>query len=384
MRRPESRKYPPGMKLLFYDFQIPDLLKNAGDATGGAAVRQNAIAHGIIKHGHEVGMLTWEGAGEFIGKPLDFDLVESYNEKKGVRMLRFFYYRFPALYRAVKKYQPDFLFHKGSDSPTGVVAFIGQLLNIPFVLMAASDKDADDRYKEVHPLIPQWLYRYGMKKARLIVCQNKYQLQGFRQQFPHKELLLMHNPFFSDQALPEVQPGSERRYIAWIGNFVAVKNVPALYEIALALPDLKFKIAGTRKKNTDENTSKFLTQLEALPNVEFVGYLKRHEVIPFLAKAWALLNTSHLEGFSNTFLEAFAAGTPVVTRNQTDPDQMIEEHQLGQTTQSYQELPATLQALTEDPNFDQIAQRCRQHVVTHHDPKAITAALLDKLKTLTN
>ncbi len=371
------------MKLLFYDFQIPDLLKNAGDATGGAAVRQNAIAQGIIKHGHQVGMLTWEGAKEFIGKPLDFDLVESYDEKKGIRMLRFFYYRFPALYRAVKKYKPDFLFHKGSDSPTGVVAFIGQRLNIPFVLMAASDKDADDRYKEVHPPIPQWLYRYGMKKARLIVCQNKYQLQGFRQQFPNKELLLMHNPFFSDQPFPEILPGQERQYVAWIGNFVAVKNVPALYEIASSLPDLEFRIAGTAKKNTDETTRKFINQLEGLPNVKFVGYLKRHEVIPFLSKAWALLNTSHLEGFSNTFLEAFAAGTPVVTRHQTDPDQMIKEYQLGQTTETYEEIPATLLALTQAAEFDAIAQRCRQHVMTQHDPKAITATLLNKLKHLT-
>jgi glycosyltransferase involved in cell wall biosynthesis len=372
------------MKLLFYDFQIPDLLKNAGDATGGAAVRQNAIAQGIIKQGHRVGVLTWKGAKDYIGKPVKFDLVESYIEKKGIRGIRFFYYRLPALYKAVKSYSPDFLLHKGSDSPTGVVAFLGALLKIRFVFMAASDKDADDRYKNVHGLLPQILFRYGLKRAVLIVCQNNYQYQGFKKQFPEKEIMLMHNPFFTDEKLPPLVPKEQRKYVSWIGNFVAVKNLGGLYKIVQTTPDIQFKIAGTIKKNTDPETHQYLDLLEAAPNVEFVGYLKRQQILPFLSKSIALINTSHLEGFSNTYLEAFAAGTPVITRIKTDPDRIIARHRLGIVVESLDQIPKSIYALYNDTDFTNLSARCRTYVKSCHDPEKLTLSLIQKLQKIRN
>jgi len=69
--------------------------------------------------------------------------------------------------------------------------------------------------------------------------------------------------------------------------------------------------------------------LKELPNVKFSGYIKRADMNNFLSEAYALLNTSHFEGFSNTFLEAWAVGTPVISTIYVNPDNIINEKSLG-------------------------------------------------------
>ncbi len=69
-------------------------------------------------------------------------------------------------------------------------------------------------------------------------------------------------------------------------------------------------------------------RLTKLQNVEFVGLIPHDEVTSFLTEAYCLLNTSLFEGFSNTFLEAFSVGTPVVTLG-VNPDFILTIYDLG-------------------------------------------------------
>ena len=147
------------------------------------------------------------------------------------------------------------------------------------------------------------------------------------------------------------------------------------------MPDTEFRIAGTPKLdgNLDKETIVALDALKKCKNANFIGYIDRSEIIPFLSEAYALLNTSHFEGFSNTFLESFAAGTPIVTTERVDPDNIIANNHLGCIAKNYFEIPDLLNSLIKDKNYNDIAQRCRNYVTEKHNPKNLAQQFISDL-----
>jgi len=370
------------VKLLFYDSEIPEFLKNSRKTLGGACVRQYAIAQGLVANGCQVGILTWKGAKEYVGKNnLQFDLVESFPRNKGIKVLRAFYLWMPLLYKAVNSYKPDYLFQKGAAPITFMIGVISRLSGTRFVYLATSNKDGDNQLATVRNRFSRNLYYMGLKMAEAIVCQNGYQEETFKKMFPNKKVILMLNPFFSETELKPVKPLSERKYFAWIGNYRTVKNLPAVYDIAKSLPQYQFKVAGAiaSEKNFGIEARIAVEKLEQCDNVELVGFLKREQIIPLLADAYVLFNTSHMEGFSNTFLESFAAGTPIVTREEIDPDGLIAGNKLGRIVKYNEEIPEALISLAEDSSFDEMSIRCQKYLTDHHSANSITNKFLQDL-----
>jgi glycosyltransferase involved in cell wall biosynthesis len=355
------------LKLLFLDFQIPFLLKNDNYPVGGACVRQLALVKGLVSLGHEVGILTWRGSKQYVGKELDFDLVESYSLNVGIRKFRYFYYQFPAQFKAVKYYKPDFIFQKGAGSITGTMALIAKSLKIPFVYMAGNDIDADGRYRQRLSYLDSKVYEYGIKNSTKIIVQNSYQKGAFEKRFKLRNTSIIHNPvYYENDELSEPKPLRDRRYVAWLGVFQPQKNLPALLEIIKKTPKREYRIGGMLQTNSKYDIKAVVKKISSQPNVEMIGFLKRHEVIPFLADAIALLNTSYYEGFSNTFLESWLAGTPVITRS-IDPDNIISTKGVGMVAEEYSEIPALLRELNGSMNYQSLARRCRDYVIQNHN-----------------
>ena len=151
-----------------------------------------------------------------------------------------------------------------------------------------------------------------------------------------------------------------------------------MLNIALALPELTFKVAGTEisKGILDSSTQEALTKLKNTRNVEFVGNLNREEIFPFLARAICLLNTSHEEGFSNTYLEAYSVGTPVVTRKNTDPDNLIATLNLGRVVDTYEQIPDAIRFVYSG-NID-YGERMKDYLINNHDPVKLSRQMLSK------
>ncbi len=365
-------------RLLFLDLDLPYLLKDVGHPVGGACVRQYALAKGIVALGHKVGILTWKGAESYIQKEVEFDIVESLALSKGDQKLRWIYHIYPALYKAIKSYQPDIVFQKCSGLITGVLAFISKRLDIPFVYIAANDIDTDGRYRDRLRYIDIKLYEYGIKNAEQLIVQNSYQRKAFHNKWKEKRITIIHNPFYYEGKLPEIKPLKERTYVTWIGLFEYQKNLPALLNIIMKSPDIEFRIAGTFTDTCPSYVKKVVEEIADCSNVKMVGYIRRKEIITFLANAFVLLNTSHYEGFSNTFLESFAAGTPVIS-TRIDPDNIITTNGLGIVTENYEEVPKRLNEMIYKSDYNEMAEKCRNYVLENHDAKIIAETFLESL-----
>ncbi len=362
------------MRILFFDDRIPYLLKGDNNVIGGATIRLYALAKGLTSLGHTVAFLTWNGANAFANKKEVFELIESYNRSGGIKGIRFFTRKLSML-KSAKSYKPDVILQISAAINTGVMVYVAKRLKIPAIFLPASNADADGAYKDYLSKSAQKLYEYGVRNTDLIVCQNSYQDENFKITFPKTRRVIIHNPYFYEGELPEIINKDERKYIAWVGNFSVFKNVPAAYEIIKALPKILFKLAGKETHKTDFATKAALDELKKLKNVEFVGHIERDEILGFLGKAYALFNTSIFEGFSNTFLEAFAAGTPIVTRKKIDPDDIIATNGLGIIVKDNNQIADAINTLILDANYDAMAEKCQTYLVNNHESSVIAKQL---------
>lgn len=375
------------MKILFIDFFLPYLINDNDFPVGGTTNQLVAWLKGFSVTNNEVGVLTWKGARNYIGKEVDFNLIETYKPKTGIKFIRYFYVYLPALMRATKEFNPDVIIQSPSGIDTGIMGYIANRLHIPFVHRVANDRDTDKRInKAAVPLYAKLGYRYGLRQTTATICQNQYQRNSLRNKYPEKQHYILHNPFCALHRLPLSKKHGEKSYIAWVGIFKSQKNLPLLYAIACELPEILFKVAGMRFDQTDSVCEDALAKLETLKNVELVGFVKRHKMFEFLNNAFALLSTSFFEGFSNVLLEAMAVSTPVILPDRIDPDGIIARHQLGQVSTRDEQLPVLIQEIVDMPpdQYDILSCRCRDYVKKNHDPVTKAAEMLTILQEVTS
>ncbi len=371
------------MKVLFVDFALPYLLRDSEYPAGGWATQLMQWLDGLAGAGHEAGVLTWKGARAYVEEAPPCELIETYDPKRGVKVLKYFYLFIPSLLGGARRFAPDVVVQSAKGVETAIMSFIAACLGVPFVHRIASDIDADGRYRSELPFYARIAYRLGLMRADLIICQNTYQHEQLRRRFPEKRLHILPNAFSpGDNARPWAQ--CERSYIAWLGIFKQPKNLPLLHRVAAALPEMQFRVAGMASRHIDEDSKRALAQLQDLPNVQLVGHVKREAVIDFMAGARALLCTSDYEGFPNVFLEALAAGTPVVTRATVDPSAMIRTNALGHVAPDESALRAGLKDVWSlgPQEFESLSDRCRRYVALHHAPPLVMREFVSAVEAL--
>lgn len=366
-------------RILIFDFNLPYLICDSNYPVGGVTVELLAWIHGLQHQGYEVGLLTWKGAANLINasKNVNFQIVECYNPQKGVPKLRWIYYRLPSILSSVKKFNPDVIFQESATGYTGIFGIIAKILGKKFLFRPASDKDVDERIRDKLSVSELFFFKLGYKLASFYCCQNNYQLAKIKERYNNKNAFVLHNPFVVKKRLN--LNNKSRDYVSWIGNFRTEKNIPELLNVVKANPNLKFKIAGSITSYMTNDIKKTISNLKLQKNVEFVGYLKRDKILSFLENSKVLLNTSILEGFSNTFLEAWSVGTPVVTTKNVNPDNIIEKYGLGVVASDYHILSTLLFKLYYSDDYDNYFNRCISYVVKYHDPAKLAQKLIENI-----
>lgn len=155
--------------------------------------------------------------------------------------------------------------------------------------------------------LPYLLYRFGLNRSDKIIFQTRTQ-----------QLLAKKNLHITGDILPNVfiPPAGKSDTsvkdidVLWVGAFNAWKRPDRLLEIAGQLPQYKFTVIS---KPIDEANRDLENKLRSLPNVNFVGTVPFEETQEYFNRAKLYLCTSAVEGFPNTFLQAWFARIPVIS-----------------------------------------------------------------------
>lgn len=369
------------MKILFSDWTLPYLLKDANFPVGGWAVELGSWIYGLEAAGCEVEVLTWIGARDYVGEASTVKLREAYRlNSPGIPVLKYFYHHIPAIAAATRRAAPDVVIQACAGVETSIMAIAARYAGATYVHRLASDCDVDERLLNTVRPYQRLAFRWGIRRTDAIICQNSYQRERVRSLYPGTPATVIHNPFRPVPGLgrPEKDP---RAYVAWIANFGPAKNLPLLQRVAVENPEIQFRVAGALSRLATAATLEAVEALKVLPNVTMVGYLSREAVSGFIGRAKYLLSTSLFEGMSNTFLEALAVGTPIICPARVDPDNIVARFQLGFTAIDDDELCGLLSAAFRIGNesYEKLAGRCFAYVREANNPQQIAETLLSFL-----
>jgi len=347
------------IKIAFYDDYIYPLIVKLNRPTGGASVQAFAWIRGLKEFGADVSVITP------LSKPTKVELIGDLkvfgiaDKKKGIRFFRWFTHRIPSLYLAILRTKADYIYYGVPSNIGGLIAIICKIQNKKMILRVSNNNLVDNRVNTKHSIVYLWLFRLGFSLSDFIIVQNDYQLVILRKKFPSKSICKIYNPFYFNTT-KTYDTNKKNGYIAWIGLFQYQKNLPLLYDIVKENRFIKFLIAGTKIYGIDEETSFALARLIECKNVEFTGLLDRDGVVELLKGANCLLNTSHYEGFSNTFLESLSNGTPIICPAKVDPDGLINKSGVGLTYINIGEASSAIKYLTslKYTEYDMLSKKC--------------------------
>lgn len=114
---------------------------------------------------------------------------------------------------------------------------------------------------------------------------------------------------FLDCPIQPLRPHLER--VLFAGRLAPEKNLGAVIEAAETLPQLQFRIAG------DGPLRDWVQQqAERLPNLDYVGWVRRQQILPLIDDTDVLVLPSTIESFGTIALEAMARARLVVVSSQ--------------------------------------------------------------------
>ena len=354
------------MKVIVWTPEIDNLYLKKG-LIGGLAIQMRYWAETFVRKGWEV-------------------YAPTYNESRTYNGIKFFkYHDIPkvgfvteylfAMYHLLR-IKPDLILLRGARRQLGSVATFAKLLNIKVVFLGASDADFKPEQELINDKKSRVIYRTGIRKTGYFVLQNNNQKECLEKNYGKKKCVI----------IPNIWPTSDKDNAGnardidflWVGNFRELKRPQWLIQLAEDNPQYNFVMVGGSSNGSQlyKDCEKRANQCQ---NLAFMGRTDFDDVNKLFERAKIYVCTSEIEGFPNTFLQAWSNNIPVVTT--FDPSDTVKQNGLGLCVNSYEELDATVKALIADQQKQQeIQQNIAEYFKTSHNADTMYERLIAMTK----
>ncbi len=198
-----------------------------------------------------------------------------------------------------------------------------QTTNRPAILFLGSDGDLNENYLPGNEFVS--VYRdsadacyWTIQNATHIFCQTEFQKSRLKTLF-HRDSQLVQNPIDleswdqgASKPIENAFHAGLERYALWIGRAESTHKRPQLLlDIAEQCPGVKFLMIMNRHDEIVEAQ----IRKQAPANVSIVEKVPFPMMSSIFSRASVLVNTSSLEGFPNTYLQAAASHVPIASLN---------------------------------------------------------------------
>ena len=334
---------------------------------GGAELQQTLLAKALAREGFKVSMVVAD-----LGQPdgeawYGVKTFKAYRPDDGLPGVRFLYPRWTGLWSALKRANAQIRYCSCAGLLPGQLALFTKSHPGRVVFRIAHDTDCEPE----RLLIPNWrgkaLYRYGLRHVDLILAQTAAQQARMLRNFGRQSRVV---PSMVELCVRSCEYAQRDIDALWVSNIRRFKRPDLALELARRSPHVRLHMIGGTQPYEEQYFEHTRSQAADAPNVTFHGPLPYEDVNGHIARARVFVNTSDAEGFPNTYLQAWARGTPVVAF--FDPDGVIAREGLGRAVQNLAEMQTAVRELLANPDaWEAASRRCVQYVSARHGNDAL-------------
>jgi glycosyltransferase involved in cell wall biosynthesis len=342
---------------------------------GGEEVQHSLLARALARRGLPVTMVTGD-FGQADGRAWDgVQVFKAYSASEGLPVVRFLHPRWTKLRAAIARADADVYYLSCASALVGQVALWARAHGKRLVYRIASDTDCEpDRL-----LIRYWrdkkLYEYGLRRSACVLAQTVKQQELLQQNYRLPSTvasMLVESP-------PAIASFEARSIDAlWVSNIRQLKRPDLFVELARRLRELRAVMIGGTQPGSEPLFDQTKQLASDVGNLGFMGAMPYRATNEVYDRARVFVNTSEIEGFPNSFLQAWMRGIPVVSF--FDPDGVIAREGLGRSVSNVEEMAAAIATFASDAQqWQQTSARCRAYMASRFDQDRILAPYLDAL-----
>ncbi len=240
------------------------------------------------------------------------------------------------------------------------LVLLGKLLRRKKVIFRmASDSDAQcSKFNGKFGRIKSWIYRKSLKSTSLVVAQTERQQKMLDENINVPSVVISNGFFIKDQ-----DDTKKKAFMLWVSRSDENKRPELFLELAARLPDEKFVIIIPGDNTTK---TKAVSEAKKLKNVELLDFVPFSQIQDYYEKAKVFVNTSVYEGFPNSFIQSFLAGTPILSFN-VNPDEIITKYDLGYLCNNNIEDAVDFIRGLDEKRIRCLGENCLDYVRKKHD-----------------
>jgi len=278
------------------------------------------------------------------------------------------------LLSALEEIQPDIIYQRAGSAYTGICAWYAQKKNIPMVWHISHDMDVNPKIATQKPffkLLEKKFLEYGIRHSSSIIAQTDMQAASLEKHYGRIANHIIRN--FHPIPDTAINKGKMIK-IVWVANFKPMKQPELFVRLAKELEDTidaRFVMIG----RINNKYSKLLEDINSIKSLDFLGEQSQDQVNKIFSESHLLINTSKLEGFSNTFIQAWMRKVPVLTLT-VDPDDIIKKHEIGICAGSYEKLKnAIVDLVGSNKSRIDMGNKGKHYAYSNHSMKNIDQIL---------
>lgn len=353
---------------------------------GGPIFSVHALCAALVRHGHEVAVVTTNVDGPGIsavpvGQCIERDGVSvTYFETGHGRRL----YRSPAMAQALAALAPShdvIHVHAVFLWPTLAAVRAARNARLPIVISPRGMLVGDLIRRKSRLAKSAWINiveRRNLSHASLLHFTSQIE----RDEYDHLGLparpsvVIPNGVELSSFAAAQRQTGSPP-VILFLGRINWKKGLDLLIPAMVHVPDARLVIAGNDEEGLSAQLQSLAREANVAHRIQFVGEVDKTEKDRLLALANVLVLPSYSENFGNAVLEGMAAGVPVVVTPQVGLAPAVEQAGAGIVVPGNPEaLGHALAALLADPEKQkQMGDRGRRAAVERFSWYSVAAAM---------
>ncbi len=286
------------------------------------------------------------------------------------------------LFKTLKKIDADIYVFRSAHTGIAIAVMIVKiLLRKKSVYMLAHDAEINfKKQKQTEGLLTALLMKYVYQQSNCVTVQSVYQQDAVKKYRKRNPLLIKN--IFKIQTREQIE---KKEYLLWVGRIIKFKQPEKFLQLARQFPDEKFVMIAPPDKYFIEEHKKIRQRADKIKNLDFIDFVPPQDMPRYFLKAKVYVLSSYAEGFSNTMLEAMAAGCPILSLN-VNPDNILEKYNSGFCAYNNQKKFITLlEKLIKNQDLrKQTGANGQQYVSDNHAPAPIIKQFKTLLKNVWN